>query len=157
MAENEHISRAAGNGAPAQIRPADRSGSGDTRPVVFYDGGCPLCRREIAHYRRLRGAADLRWVDVVGEPDNLEKFGLSVEAAMQELHVRDADGRWQRGVDAFLIIWRHLPRYRWLAWLVSGTGLRAPLAWAYRRFAARRYRQRCDAGACMPAGSARGR
>ena len=86
MAENEHISRAAGNGAPAQIRPADRSGSGDTRPVVFYDGGCPLCRREIAHYRRLRGAADLRWVDVVGEPDNLEKFGLSVEAAMQELH-----------------------------------------------------------------------
>jgi predicted DCC family thiol-disulfide oxidoreductase YuxK len=30
------------------------------RPVVFYVGGCPLCRREISHYRRLdrRGAVE---------------------------------------------------------------------------------------------------
>ena len=156
MAENTDISRVADEGEPAMNRPAERLGQADTRPVVFYDGGCPLCRREIAHYRRLRGASDLRWVDVVGEPDNLEKFGLSLQAAMQELHVQGADGRWQRGVDAFLIIWRHLPRYRWLAWLVSGLGLRKPLGWVYQRFAERRYRQRCEAGACLPAGSARG-
>ena len=29
------------------------------RPMVFYDGGCPLCRREIAHYRRIDSAERL--------------------------------------------------------------------------------------------------
>ena len=38
------------------------------RPMVFYDGGCPLCRREIAHYRRIDSAERLRWVDALNEP-----------------------------------------------------------------------------------------
>lgn len=33
--------------------------------TVFYDGSCPLCSREIAHYRRLRGAESLKWAATV--------------------------------------------------------------------------------------------
>mgnify|MGYP000446977673 CR=1 FL=1 len=36
---------------------------GSGRPLVFYDGSCPLCRREIAHYRRQDRAGALGWVD----------------------------------------------------------------------------------------------
>jgi predicted DCC family thiol-disulfide oxidoreductase YuxK len=119
------------------------------RPVVFYDGDCPLCRREIAHYRRLYGSARLRWVDVARSPDCLARHGLAPERAMAELHVLDAAGRWQRGVDAFLVIWSHLPRYHWLARLASTPGLRDLLDTAYHRFAAWRYRQRCGTHGCV--------
>jgi predicted DCC family thiol-disulfide oxidoreductase YuxK len=120
----------------------------DPRPVVFYDGACPLCRREINHYRRLKGAERLWWVDAARDSGLLERFGLDRERAMAELHVLDGAGRWQRGIDAFQLIWSHLPGYRWLARLVSMLGLRAPLAYAYRRFAAVRYRRRCGTNGC---------
>jgi predicted DCC family thiol-disulfide oxidoreductase YuxK len=67
---------------------------------------------------------------------------------MAELHVLDGAGRWQRGVDAFLVIWQHLPAYRWLAKLVVILGLRRPLGYAYRQFAAWRYRRRCTTDNC---------
>lgn len=118
------------------------------RPVVFYDGACPLCRREMAHYRRLDRAERLRWVDAVDEPETLAMHALSLEDAMAELHVLDGSGRWQRGVDAFLIIWQQLPAYRWLAKIVTVLGLRHPLGFAYRHFAAWRYRRRCGSRGC---------
>lgn len=118
------------------------------RPTVFYDGDCPLCRREIAHYRRVDSANKLYWVDAANEPETLARHGLSLEHAMAELHVLDGTGRWQRGVDAFLVIWQNLPGYRWLARLVTVLGFRRPLGYAYRHFAAWRYRQRCETGSC---------
>jgi len=39
--------------------------SGRTQlPMIFFDGECPPCRREIAHYRRLQGAELIEWVDI---------------------------------------------------------------------------------------------
>jgi predicted DCC family thiol-disulfide oxidoreductase YuxK len=129
---------------------------GPTRPMVFYDGGCPLCRREIAHYRRIDSAARLLWVDAPGEPGILARHGLSLEQAMAELHVLDSNGNWQRGIDAFLVIWQHLPGYRWLAKLVTVLRLRNPLAVVYHHFAAWRYRRRCAAGSCTTSPGTRG-
>jgi predicted DCC family thiol-disulfide oxidoreductase YuxK len=121
------------------------------RPVVFYDGDCPLCRREIAHYRRLDREARLCWVDAAAETELLARYDLSQQSAMAELHVLDTAGRWQRGVDAFLVIWQHLPGYHWLERVVRGLRLRRPLGFLYRRFAAWRYRRRCSAGGCVTA------
>ena len=118
------------------------------RPMVFYDGGCPLCRREIAHYRRIDRAERLIWVDAANEPETLARHALSLEQAMIELHVLDAAGCWQRGVDAFLVIWQQLPAYRWLAKIITALGLRRPLAFAYRHFAAWRNRRRCGDHGC---------
>ena len=118
------------------------------QPVVFFDGSCPLCRREIAHYRRIDRAERLQWVDASSEPVALADYGLDLQRAMAELHVLDGSGQWHRGVDAFMVIWDHLPAYRWLARLVSTTGLRTPLGVGYRHFAAWRYRRRCGTGGC---------
>ena len=117
-------------------------------PMVFFDGGCPLCRREIAHYRRIDTGQRLCWVDAVSEPEALKTHGLSLQAAMAELHVLDGNGCWQRGIDAFLVIWQQLPAYRWLAKMVTTLGLRRPLAFAYRHFATWRNRRRCGDHGC---------
>ena len=127
------------------------------RPMVFYDGGCPLCRREIDHYRRIDRTGSLHWVDAVTESGTLDRHGLSLQQAMAELHVLDQNGHWQRGVDAFLVIWQQLPAYRWLAKLVTTLGLPRPLGFFYRHFAAWRYRQRCGSDSCTTSAGARGR
>jgi len=35
-----------------------------TRPILFYDGQCPLCRKEIAHYQRLDRQQRVDWQDL---------------------------------------------------------------------------------------------
>lgn len=124
-------------------------------PLVLYDGACPLCAREIAHYRGIDTAGRLRWIDVADAAVPLADYGLTRQQALQELHVMDTAGHWQRGIDAFVLIWSSLPAYRWVARLVVATGLRRPLAFAYRRFARWRYRRRCGTAGCMPADSGR--
>ena len=120
-------------------------------PTVFFDGSCPLCRREIAHYRRSRYADRLAWIDLSSDQATLEVHGLSRQEAMERLHVLDAAGNWQTGAWAFAELWSHLPRYRLLASLLRHTGLLPPLDRVYNVFARWRLRRRCDSIACSAA------
>lgn len=100
--------------------------------TVYHDGSCPLCRREIALYRRLPGADRLQWVDV-SEAAPLGE-GLSCQAAMARFHVRDSQGRLFSGAAAFSRLWRVFPAWRWLGWVSAWP----PMSWlfelAYRLF-----------------------
>jgi predicted DCC family thiol-disulfide oxidoreductase YuxK len=87
----------------------------DGRPEVFYDGGCGLCRREIRHYQRLDRDGRVCWLDIHADPAVLERIGVDWETAMRHMHARDASGRVVTGARAFVLIWTHLPGYRWLA------------------------------------------
>ena len=127
------------------VRPADH-----TVATVFYDGSCALCRREIDHYRKLRGSDKLRWIDIVQDERMLAAHGLSYQTAMARLHVLGANGRWQTGVNGFVELWSHLPAYRWLAITVRRCHLTTMLEWFYSRFARWRMRQRCGSGSCYP-------
>lgn len=120
------------------------------RPVVFFDGGCPLCSREIAHYRRLDSARRLRWVDITREPQALADAGLGGYDAMALFHVLDRDGRWQTGAWGFVTLWAELPGYRWLARLINVTRTAALLDVPYRWFARRRLRSRCGESCSLP-------
>lgn len=100
--------------------------------TIYFDGSCPLCRREIAFYRRLRGAGQLDWLDVsAGAPLGQ---GLSCEQAMRRFHVRDAQGRLFSGGAAFARLWCALPGWRLLGWAMSVPPLSWGLELAYRAF-----------------------
>ena len=92
------------------------------RPVAYYDGACPLCAREIGFYRQQEGAERICWVAI----GNMEAApDLSREQALARFTVRKSDGSLISGSGAFALIWKELPRFRWLAAL-----FRAPfLAW----------------------------
>ncbi len=111
------------------------------RPRVFYDGGCPVCRREIAHYRRLDHARRLVWHDIHAHPETLDDHGIDRLDAMRRFHVIDADGQVRSGADAFTVVWAELPGWRRVGRLVRGLHLLAPLEWAYGLWAARRWRR----------------
>jgi predicted DCC family thiol-disulfide oxidoreductase YuxK len=115
---------------------------------TFYDGGCPVCSREIAHYRRVDRAGRVDWIDITGADAELAAVGLDRTTAMRRLHVQEPDGRLVSGVAAFLAIWHRLPRWHLLARLVELLRLSGPLEWGYRRFAEHRFKRRCAEGAC---------
>ncbi|MDP4021538.1 DUF393 domain-containing protein [Methylobacterium sp. NEAU 140] len=88
--------------------------------TVYYDGGCPLCRAEIGHYRRCAGAERIAFVDV-GRAAPRTALGpdLDRDAALARFHVRGGDGRLVSGAAAFARLWRALPAWRWLGRLVD--------------------------------------
>ncbi len=116
---------------------------------VLYDGGCPVCSREIAVYRWLDRAQRVAWLDIAHASRELADLGVKPAEAMAIFHVVDPEGRIIRGVDAFLTLWRVLPGYRWLASAVDRLRLQPLLNWSYRHFLRwRAKRGRCTEESC---------
>ena len=125
---------------------------------VIYNDDCPICAREVAGYRAYAEARALPLrFDGIDAAD-LAALGLTPEDAARRLHVVQ-DGRLLSGVAAFVALWREMPRFRWLARLVSLPGVRqvaevvyegalGPALYALHR---RRVRRRARQGAaCGP-------
>lgn len=117
--------------------------------LVVFDGGCPLCGREIAHYRRRRGAERIEWVDATRDAVRLSQLGLDYQQAMRVFHVLDREGDWHTGASGFVLLWSTLPAYRPLAGLVRRLGLLPLLEWGYRRFLRWRSPRRCTPSTCQ--------
>ncbi len=114
--------------------PATASTPAAAALCVYYDGGCPLCRAEIATYQRTEGGDAVQWVDAHGcAPAELGP-DLQRPDALARLHVRRADGTLLHGAAAFAEIWASLPRWRWLARLARLPGLLPVLELGYRAF-----------------------
>jgi len=118
------------------------------KPIMFFDGGCPLCQREVAHYRALDRRNRVSWIDISQDTSVLEEHGIGLDAATKRLHALDEQGRAVSGAAAFVAVWRQLPVYRHLARLVEWSGMVPFLDRVYVRFAAWRFRRRCDDNAC---------
>lgn len=117
--------------------------SDSLRPQVFYDGVCPMCRREIAHYRRIDRAAQIDWVEIQTQPERLQAVELSAANALQRFHLLDAQGQWQTGAYGFVEMWAHLPGYRYLAGAIRLLRLQALLDWGYVHVTRWRLRKKC--------------
>ena len=86
--------------------------------TVYYDGGCPLCRREIATYQSLPGAERLSWEDVAQANERVAP-DLNRSDALARMHVRTADGQLVQGAHAFALMWQAFPKTRWLGHLAA--------------------------------------
>jgi predicted DCC family thiol-disulfide oxidoreductase YuxK len=95
---------------------------------------CPVCSREIATYRQLRGGDAINWVDASRCDASQLSAGLDRAYALQRLHVESANGALLSGAAAFVEIWRHLPAFAWIARFCSNRYALAVLDFAYDRF-----------------------
>lgn len=109
--------------------------------TVYYDGGCPICVREIAQYRRLRGSEQIEWQNVaegtnacVSEDCDRVATDLTREAALARLHVRDANGQLLSGAAAFARLWQMFPHTRWLGRIAATPAALWVLEPTYRLF-----------------------
>jgi len=97
---------------------------------VLYNAECPVCSFEIDLYRSYaaRQGLALRFDDLNGP--SRAAWGLDADTAARRLYVLH-EGRLHGGVDAFVVLWRQMPRYRWLARLVGLPGLRQTAGLVY--------------------------
>ena len=78
----------------------------------YFNESCNICRTEINHYKRINSSID--WVDVISNKNALKDTNLSPEELIRRLHVVK-DNKLHKGLDAFLIVWAEIPRYRILS------------------------------------------
>lgn len=103
------------------------------KTTAYYDGACPLCRAEIAYYRRQDKEGVVCFVDVAA-PDAATPEGVTQGQAMRRFHVRGHDGQVRSGAAAFAAIWAQLPGWRWAARVAALPGVLPTLELGYRLF-----------------------
>jgi len=97
---------------------------------VWFDGDCPLCRREIALMRRLDRRGAIRFHDVAtGESAS----PLDRATLLARFHARE-DGRMLSGAAAFAAMWRAIPLLRPLGLLARNRRVLAGLERLYLAF-----------------------
>ncbi|MEM8692366.1 MAG: DUF393 domain-containing protein [Pseudomonadota bacterium] len=95
--------------------------SDETR--VLYNADCPVCNFEISHYAAYtkKQALSIRFEDL--NVSEMADWGLSRDDAARRLYVLK-DEQFYSGISAFIVLWRDMPRYRWIARLVDLPGIR---------------------------------
>lgn len=115
--------------------------------TLFYDGHCPLCRREIRLLRRLQQGG-LAFTDIHRLPTTDTSLPAA-DALLRRLHLRDSAGHWHRGLEATVRAWSHT-RYGFLFRPLLWPGIGRLARLAYVKWADRRYQQRYRCHVCQP-------
>jgi len=86
---------------------------------VLYNAACPVCSREINHYADIseKQALPIAYDDL-NDASHLDAWGIDHDTAARRLHIRKGS-QVLSGIPAFIALWQDIPRYRWLARLVS--------------------------------------
>ncbi len=98
--------------------------------LIWFDGGCPLCRREIALMRRLDRRHAIRFIDVARDDAGCP---VDRDALLARFHACE-DGRMLSGAAAFAAMWRAIPWLRPLGLAARDRRVLWVLERLYRRF-----------------------
>ena len=109
--------------------------------TVFYDGKCSLCSKEINIYKNHAISLPFKWVDITSTPHELTQHDFSITEGLKKLHAMDGQGHFHIGVDAFILIWRNIPQWRFLAHIVDLPLIKQCANFLYTSFANWRYKK----------------
>jgi predicted DCC family thiol-disulfide oxidoreductase YuxK len=98
---------------------------------VWFDGACPLCRREIALMRRLDKRAVIQFIDVADGAD--PSCPIDRAQLLARFHAEE-DGVVHNGAAAFAAMWRAIPLLRPLGLAARNGAVLRVLEAAYLQF-----------------------
>ena len=84
---------------------------------VFFNNSCNICKLEIDHYKK-NSNGNLEWVDITNNQEAIDLTLKSKEELLRRLHVIE-NGNVIGGAKAFIIIWSKIPKYNFLAKILS--------------------------------------
>lgn len=101
------------------------------RDILYYDGQCPLCAKEMERLRALKDD-HLELVDIHDLPAEHNR-----EELLRVLHL-EREGNYLTGIDANVAAWQHT-RLGWIWRLLTLPVVRPVVTWFYDRWAQWRY------------------
>lgn len=101
-----------------------------TALIVWFDGGCPLCRREIAAMKRLDRAGRITFLDVASDATECP---IDRGALLARFHAQE-NGVLLSGAAAFAAMWRAIPLLRPFGLAARNRLVGSALEWLYVRF-----------------------
>ena len=79
---------------------------------VYYNESCSICRAEINLYKK-QNIKEIQWVDITNNTVAEENTSKSNKTLLRRLHVEE-NGQVFEGAKAFLLVWKKMPKYRFL-------------------------------------------
>ena len=79
---------------------------------VYYNESCSICRAEINHYKK-QNIEEIDWVDITNNITAEKETLKDDKTLLRRLHVKK-DGKIFSGAEAFLLIWKNIPKYKFL-------------------------------------------
>lgn len=98
--------------------------------IIWYDGACPLCVREIALMRRLDWQQKINFEDIAPETATCP---LDRQLMLARLHASE-NGVMLSGAAAFAAMWRAIPLLKPLGWAAKNRTILSLLERLYVRF-----------------------
>jgi predicted DCC family thiol-disulfide oxidoreductase YuxK len=94
--------------------------------TVYYNGACPICRKHVARFQKISAGRSrlIAWADSYAAPWALRRWYVDPAEAPLRLCAVTDDGRLLSGAAAFARLWRELPGYRALGFIVGLPGIR---------------------------------
>jgi predicted DCC family thiol-disulfide oxidoreductase YuxK len=99
--------------------------------VVWFDGACPLCRREIVLMKRLDRRGAIEFIDIAGA--SAAQCPVDRVQLLSRFHARENE-RLLSGAAAFAAMWRAIPLLRPLGLLARVPVVQAVLERCYTAF-----------------------
>ena len=79
---------------------------------VYFNESCNICRAEINLYKK-QNIREIDWVDITNNITAKKETLKDDKALLRRLHVKK-DGKIFSGAEAFLLIWKNIPKYKFL-------------------------------------------
>ena len=79
---------------------------------VYYNNSCKICKTEIDFYKKQK-IDEIQWVDITDGSSVTKNTGKKSQTLLRRLHVEE-DGKIFSGAEAFLVLWKNMPKYRFL-------------------------------------------
>lgn len=110
----------------------------DADMIVYYDGLCPICRREMMILKKKARDHSVGFCDFTDREFDPQSIGRTEAELAAQLHVYDR-GRWIVGMDALRALYNQVGLGKWINWTAL-PGIRIVCDWGYGVFA--RFRPR---------------
>jgi predicted DCC family thiol-disulfide oxidoreductase YuxK len=79
---------------------------------VYYNKSCNICKAEINLYKK-QNIKEIEWVDITNNIAAEKETSKNDKNLLRRLHVIE-DGKVFEGAEAFLLVWKKIPKYKFL-------------------------------------------
>ena len=79
---------------------------------VYFNNSCKICKSEIDLYKKEK-IDGIDWIDITNNEQAEKETSKNDRQLLRRLHVKN-DEKVLDGAEAFLFVWKKIPRYRFL-------------------------------------------